>query len=139
MTGAKPQVVELFALFHDSRRINEGIDEDHGRRGSELARELRGTFYELDDEDFGLLVQACDLHTEGLLEGDRTLLTCWDADRLDLGRVGILPRPEKLCTAGARDPDFLKWAIERSQKRFVPALVSEEWGVRGNTLAAMVK
>jgi uncharacterized protein len=30
--------------------------------------------------------------------------TCWDADRLDLGRVGIIPRPDRLCTEEARDP-----------------------------------
>jgi uncharacterized protein len=130
MTGAKIHVVELFAVFHDSRRTNEGGDEGHGRRGAQLARELRGIAYELEAEDFGLLTQACDLHTEGYLDGDITLQTCWDADRLDLGRVGIIPRPEKLCTHGARDRDFLNWAIDRSEKRFVPTFVSEEWGIQ---------
>ena len=45
-------------------RINEGIDDGHGRRGAELARDLRDVAYELDDEAFGLLIKACDLHTE---------------------------------------------------------------------------
>jgi len=129
-TGARRRVVELFALFHDSQRINEGIDEDHGRRGAMLAAELRGRAYELKDEDFVLLIQACELHTDGLLEGDVTVQTCWDADRLDLDRVGITPRSEKLCTDGARDPDFLKWAIERGKTLFLPPLVSEEWRIR---------
>jgi uncharacterized protein len=130
MTGAKPRVVELFAVFHDSQRINEGIDEDHGRRGAGLARELRGIAYDLADEDFDLLIQACELHTEGHLDGEITVQTCWDADRLDLGRVGITPREEKLCTEGARDPGLLKWAVRRSEGLVVPALVSSEWGVR---------
>jgi uncharacterized protein len=130
VTGAKINVVELFAVFHDSQRINEGIDDGHGRRDAELARELQGIAYELNEEELGLLVKTCDLHTEGYLDGDITLQTCWDADRLDLGRVGIIPRPEKLCTDGARDPDFLKWAIERGERLFVPALVSEEWKVQ---------
>ena len=130
VTGGRRAVVELFAVFHDSQRINESIDDGHGRRGAELARELRGVGYELGDEEFGLLIQACDLHTEGYVDGDITVQTCWDADRLDLERVGITPRPDKLCTDGARDPDFLKWAVERSQRLFVPALVSEEWKVR---------
>jgi uncharacterized protein len=130
MTGAKIHVVELFAVFHDSQRINEGTDDGHGRRGAQLAKELRGIVYELEAEDFGLLTQACNLHTKGYLDGDITLQTCWDADRLDLGRVGIIPRPEKLCTQGASDPDFLNWAIERSEKLFVPPLVSEEWGIQ---------
>jgi uncharacterized protein len=130
VTGAKRDVVELFAVFHDSQRINEGIDDGHGRRGAELARELRGVEYELTDGDFDLLIQTCNLHTEGYVDGDITVRTCWDADRLDLERVGITPRSDKLCTDGARDPDFLNWAIERSEKLFVPPLVSEEWGVR---------
>ena len=115
VTGAKTRVVELFAVFHDSLRINDGIDEGHGRRGAELARELRGIEYELADGDFDLLINACDLHTAGHLEGDITIQTCWDADRLDLGRVGITPRAEKLCTHRAKDPGFFKWAIERGK------------------------
>jgi uncharacterized protein len=111
-------------------RINEGVDDGHGRRGSELARDLRGVVYELDDEAFGLLIKACDLHTEGYLDGDVTLRTCWDADRLDLGRVRITPRVEKLCTEGVRDSGLLKWAVKRSERFFVPDLVSKEWGVR---------
>jgi uncharacterized protein len=112
LTGANSDVVELFAVFHDSQRINEGIDDGHGLRGAELAGELCGVEYELTDGDFDLLIQACNLHTEGYVDGDITLQTCWDADRLDLERVGITPRSEKLCTDGARDPNHLKWAIE---------------------------
>ena len=131
ITGAKLRIVELFALFHDSQRINEGFDDDHGRRGAKLARELLHRIkYELDDEDIELLIQACELHTEGYLEGDITVQTCWDADRLDLGRVGITPREEKLCTDGAKDPDLFRWATKRGEGLVVPALVSKEWSVR---------
>jgi len=112
VTGAKIGIVELFAVFHDSQRINEGFDDNHGRRGAQLAGELHGIQYELDDGDMELVLRACELHTEGYLEGDITVQTCWDADRLDLGRVGITPREEKLCTDGARDPDLLGWAID---------------------------
>jgi alkaline phosphatase D len=41
-----------------------------------------------------------------------TLLACWDADRLDLGRAGITPVPERLCTDAARE--LLAWAHERA-------------------------
>jgi hypothetical protein len=57
-TGARRDIVELFAVFHDSQRINEGIDDGHGRRGAELARGLRGVAYDLGDEAFTLLIQA---------------------------------------------------------------------------------
>ena len=30
--GVDPKVVGLFALFHDSMRVNDGHDPDHGRR-----------------------------------------------------------------------------------------------------------
>ena len=130
VTGARRDIVELFAVIHDSQRINEVTDDGHGRRGSELARDLRGEVYELDDETFALLIKACDLHTEGCQKGDVTVRTCWDADRLDLARVGIIPRPEKLCTEEAKDPSLLNWAIERSEMFFVPDLISKEWGIR---------
>lgn len=130
ITGAKTRIVELFAVFHDSQRINEGFDDGHGRRGAKLARDLHGIQYELDDRDLELLIQACELHTEGYLEGDITVQTCWDADRLDLGRVGITPRAEKLCTDGARGPDLFGWATGRGEGLFVPAVVSTEWGIR---------
>ena len=48
-TGADPRVVELFALFHDSRRINDGTDPEHGRRGADLAAAQRGDWFQLDD------------------------------------------------------------------------------------------
>jgi len=40
ITGADVRVVELFALFHDCRRVNEGTDPGHGRRGAAHARTL---------------------------------------------------------------------------------------------------
>ncbi len=129
VTGAKAHVVELFAVFHDSQRINEGIDDGHGRRGAELARELCGIVYKLCDEDLDLLIHACELHTEGYLEADITIQTCWDADRLDLGRTGIIPRMERLCTEGAKDPSLLRWALKRSEGLILPALVSSEWEI----------
>ena len=106
--GADREVVTLFALFHDSRRVNEDQDDGHGLRGGELARSLRGELVHLDDDRFDLLFEACRLHTDGLTVGDRTLLACWDADRLDLGRVGITPEPHRLGTKAARK--LLAWA-----------------------------
>lgn len=130
VTEAKSDVVELFAVFHDSQRINDGIDDGHGCRGAELARELRGIDYDLADEDFELLIEACGLHTDGHLDGDITVQACWDADRLDLGRIGIIPRKDKLCTERAKDSVLLEWAIKRSEELFVPGLVLSEWKVR---------
>lgn len=103
-TGADPAVVRLFALFHDSRRFDEWADPDHGPRGAVLARAWRGVRYELDDARLELLVRACHVHTSAHAPtGDITVDTCLDADRLDLGRVGIRPNPLRVLTDAARD------------------------------------
>jgi uncharacterized protein len=97
-TGANLSVVQLFALFHDSRRLNDGWDPGHGARGAEFAASLRGTAFELTDDEFAQLHYACVWHTKGRAHTDATIATCWDADRLDLGRVGITPNPKRMCT-----------------------------------------
>ncbi len=114
-TGADPRVLLLFALFHDSMRQNEIIDEGHGRRGAEYAAELReeGRF-KLEDDAFELLVEACIKHTDGETEGHPTMLPCWDADRLDLWRCGIKPEPSRMCTQTARQKEIIDWAMKRS-------------------------
>lgn len=113
-TGADAEVVSLFALIHDLGRQNEGIDSEHGARSAEIARELRSKYSFLDDAQFQFLYKACAKHNLGYTEADITIQTCWDADRLDLGRTGILPKPQFLCTDAARDPEVIEWAIQRS-------------------------
>lgn len=102
-TGADKEVVRLFALFHDSRRENEHDDQGHGARGAEYARSLRNKAFELSDAQFELLHYACTWHTEGKYHEDSTIATCWDADRLDLGRVGIVPDPAFMSTEFGRE------------------------------------
>jgi len=101
-SGADEEVVRLFALFHDACRWNDSHDDGHGARGAELARNLQGTLFELDDERLQTLCLACEGHTDGRLSDDATIATCWDADRLDLGRVGIFPHRKFMSTEAAR-------------------------------------
>lgn len=124
--GADVEVVRLFALFHDARRVNEDIDPDHGLRGGDLAHALRGSLVQLDDTRFDLLYEACRLHTDGHTAGDPTHLACWDADRLDLGRVGITPKPERLCTDAARI--LIPWAQQRAERDHQARRVLRLWG-----------
>jgi uncharacterized protein len=99
--GADAQVVLFFALFHDSMRLNDGHDPDHGRRGSALAREL-ADILPLEPWQLDRLIAACHGHTDGSVSDDPTVGACWDADRLDLPRVGIRPEARLLSTAAAR-------------------------------------
>ncbi len=121
--------MQLFAVFHDSRRINETTDFGHGQRGADFAAELRGDLFDLSDGAFDLLHTACAGHTDGETDGDITIHTCFDADRLDLGRVGIMPEPRRLCTDAAMTPEMIKWADGRASFEVVPDLVREEWGI----------
>ena len=127
LNGADREVVTLFAMFHDSRRVNEYRDDDHGLRGAELARSLRGNLVHLDDNRFDTLFEACRLHTDGLISRDPALQACWDADRLDLGRVGITPVADRLCTEVARD--LVEWADGRAVNDYRPQEVLSSWGV----------
>jgi uncharacterized protein len=128
VTKANIEVVTLFALLHDSRRVKECEDPGHGRRGAELAAALRGTLFQLGDDDFELLYTACAYHTDGMIEGEVTVQTCWDADRLDLARVGVTPAPRYLCTAYAKTQEMIRWASERALAGFIPE-ATEQWGL----------
>jgi uncharacterized protein len=117
LTGARADVVALFAFLHDARRRHDGVDFDHGHLAADYALELRGHCFEIDDAGFILLTAACRGHSDGLIEADVTIQTCWDADRLDLGRVGKRPDPRRLCTPAAGDPKLIEWAYQRSLGR----------------------
>lgn len=110
---ADPLVVKLFAVFHDSRRESDGYDPFHGQRGAELARTLHGDLFEVQADQLELLCLACELHHQGAMSDDDTIGTCFDADRLELTRVGILPDPKLMCTQEgkllARQSQLPKW------------------------------
>jgi uncharacterized protein len=113
-TGANARVVEAFALLHDSCRRNDDYDPRHGSRAGALALQINDEYLHLAQTEIQLLVYACESHSDGGLDGDITVQTCWDADRLDLGRVGITPIAGRLCTPAAREPSFIAWAYARS-------------------------
>ena len=115
--GVNIKVIQLFSVFHDACRQNENWDHDHGRRGAELVMELK-EFCPLDDSELALLVTACELHTDAVDHEDITIQACFDSDRLDLGRVGIYPDANRLCTPLAKDMDFIAQAYFRSQEGF---------------------
>jgi uncharacterized protein len=115
-SGADVTVVRLFAVFHDCRRMNESWDPQHGPRAAILATEMAGKHFQLDAKRLDLLVLACRQHTDGKLSSDPTVGTCWDSDRLDLPRVGVIPRPKMLSTKIARQPETIAWALAMKRR-----------------------
>ena len=113
-TGADLVVVEYFAALHDSRRLNDARDLEHGPRAADFLRTLDPSLLPLTPDRVAVLAEACRTHTLGEETDDPTIATCWDADRLDLLRVGIRPDPRYLVTGAARDPKILEWAMARS-------------------------
>lgn len=111
---ANKLIVELFAFLHDCCRESDGGDPEHGDRAADFAESLRGTLIHLDDADFSILFEAIKHHQKGQTKGDVTVVTCWDADRLDLGRVGNRPSPYLLCTDFAKKRSTIRWAYCRS-------------------------
>lgn len=129
MPGADPALVFLFALFHDSMRFNDSFDPMHGPRAAVLARELRGGTFELGDAEMDLLAFACEEHTNGGLTEDPTIGVCWDADRLNLWRVGFEPDPRFLSTQAARDEKRIAWAHGLQQERFTWEMLFPAFGL----------
>lgn len=128
--GQPRAVVEAFALLHDSKREREHDDPQHGARAAAFAQQLADEgALQLDDVGLCTLEHACRLHSDGLMTADPITAICWDADRLDLGRVGLRPRREWLCSDAARDADLFNWAVARGESRVVPDLVRLEWGL----------
>ncbi|MBQ8457408.1 MAG: hypothetical protein IJ540_07385 [Prevotella sp.] len=96
---ADMDVIMAFAYLHDSERIDNAEDKEHGLRASRLTDTIRKTMLaNLNDEQIEKLKRACELHTIQHKTGDVTIDACFDADRMDLFRVGIKPSPERMAT-----------------------------------------
>ena len=114
-----PAIVAWFAYLHDSQRHNDHRDPLHGQRAADFAVGLRREriLVELNPAEFEHLCEAMRLHSDGHVEGEPAIRTCWDADRLDLGRVGIEPHPKYLCTPIARQKHTIREANRMAEGR----------------------
>ena len=72
---------------------------EHGLRASLFIDTIRDSYLKsLSDEQIETLKTACEMHTVVPRTGDITVNICFDSDRMDLLRVGILPVPERMAT-----------------------------------------
>ncbi len=93
------KVVRYFAYLHDKCRLNDWTDLEHGVRTADMLPTIRDMILkDFTDEEVALLEKACRYHTTEHRTGIPTVDICFDADRLDLGRVGIVPNPKLMAT-----------------------------------------
>ncbi len=110
--GADMDVMQAFAYIHDAERRDNDYDIEHGKRASKLIDVIRHEELSfLNDEQIAKLKRACELHNVERRTGDLTIDICFDADRMDLPRVGIMPLPQKMATKQGAEivlsPDYL--------------------------------
>jgi len=107
-------VIQLFALLHDSKRENDDYDSEHGERAAEYILELsKAGRLSLNKKQIQQLMYACRHHTNKKAKSnDLTIQICWDADRLDLYRVGEIPNPAFLYTEMAKRREALDFALK---------------------------
>jgi len=94
-TKADKVVVSYFAYLHDSKRQNEDEDLGHGETASIYCEQLyKQGVLKVTENQLSQLLYACKFHSDNKAKtDDMTIATCWDADRLDLNRIGITPDP----------------------------------------------
>lgn len=90
----------LFAILHDCKREDEFDDPEHGYRAARfvskaLEKPIRDS---IGADNYKRLLEALRHHNEASISDDPVIGCCWDADRLDLLRVGIIPDKNLLST-----------------------------------------
>ena len=100
--GCSAQMGFIFAALHDTQRLNEHRDPEHGARAATLACDLATSGLASAAElDLERLVLALERHDRGETTTDPVIGACWDADRLTLGRVWQHPQERFFsCLAG---------------------------------------
>lgn len=99
--GVDKLVVALFAYLHDCKREDDHQDPEHGDRAADFVVWLRnsGKLRFLRHEQYHKLWMACLQHHKGIVDTeDITVGACFDADRIELIRCGMVPKAELMST-----------------------------------------
>jgi uncharacterized protein len=118
-SGGNPGVAELFAFLHDSCRRSDGCDNGHGERAANFIARLPLEEV-LSPNEIGMLQFACRHHTRQRYHDDPTIRCCWDADRLDIERVGLVIDTGCLNSATARNAGTIAMFRSRHRELFLP-------------------
>lgn len=87
--------IAFFSIFHDSKRFNDDYDPEHGLRGAEFFKKL-SKIIDITNEQKEIIYEACKKHNYQQEADSLEVGLCFDADRLDLWRVGINPNDDYL-------------------------------------------
>jgi len=109
-TKADTKIINLFAYSHDAKRENEYDDLEHGKKARIFIKELyHKKLFCISKSQLDKLSFACEHHNDPSAKStDVTIQTCWDADRLDLWRVGIVPDRHSLNTDFAKQEEVIR-------------------------------
>lgn len=123
-----PNFVIAFGLLHDSARTHDQHCFEHGPAACDVINKFRDLI-PLDDTQISELKTAVGFHTTAHPHPEQNisheLKCCWDSDRLDLLRVGIVPANEYLYTKQAKLPEFQEYRNEQAQYHSVPYWAQE--------------
>ena len=117
--GVDSLVPQLFAISHDFQRKTDSIDPQHGSRAANRLKTNKSLCDALTEEQLRNLIYACQTHTGGKKAPNLVIGICWDADRLDIGRVGIMPEAKYMTSKTAKkiatsfDAEDELWAYRR--------------------------
>lgn len=106
-------VTTLFAYLHDCKRLPNGNGNwEHGQRAGKFAQELfLNGLLSISESQLDQLIFACQHHNNHLIDTDDvTIQACWDADRLDLWRIGAIPDINFLHTDIAKKQETIDFA-----------------------------
>jgi uncharacterized protein len=110
-------VVVAFALVHDVSRVDDSPDRWHGPRARVFASMLDLMRTLLNESQREMLAVACERHSRGDTTTEATIGACWDADRLDLVRINVLPRVSLMSTTRGREEAERLAKSERTWRR----------------------
>jgi hypothetical protein len=86
----RPEVMVAFGLLHDCRRETDDWDPEHGDRAAHVASRSAPLKRLLGAEGRDLVAEACRLHERGRTCPETPQIgACWDADRVNLVRLGF--------------------------------------------------
>lgn len=113
--GISPGVMVAFGLLHDCRRETDDWDPEHGERAALVAARSRPLKRLLGAEGRELVAEACRLHERGMTRHEAPAIgACWDADRVNLVRLGFRLDP-RYFTILSREDGSLDDLAERTR------------------------